>query len=153
MYNNFINPYGYTSMPTATQPYGYPMNSYTNPGNTTSISQAYTNLIYVSGIEDVKTRVVPAGSTMIFADNDKPLLYKKTVDNKGQYEIETFDILPHKDEPKSTEVSKDYVPRSEFNALQKKISTLEDTIAMFIPVKSETKEGSIDGNKSNNGRT
>lgn len=153
MFNNFASPYGYNSMPTATQPYGYPMNPYNNVGNTTPTTptlQAYTNLIYVSGVEDVKTRAVPAGGTMIFADNDKPLLYKKTVDNKGQYEIETFDILPHKDEPKPTEVPKDYVPRSEFEALQKKISTLEDTIAMFIPTKSETKEVIVDGNKPNN---
>lgn len=153
MYNNFTSPFGYNSMPTATQPYGYPMGPYTNLGGstpTTSAPQAYTNLIYVSGLEDAKTRPVPAGGTMIFADNDKPLLYKKTVDNKGQYEVETFDITPHKEEIPKTDTTKDFVPRSEFETLQKKIVSLEETVAMLIPAKSESKEVIVDGSGTNN---
>ena len=136
MYNNFTSPYGFNSMPTATQPYGYPMNPYNTVGTApTQPTPAPTNIIYVSGLDDVKTRPVPAGGTMIFADNDKPLLYKKSVDAKGQYEVETFDIMPHKDEPKPVETSKDFVPRSEFEALQKKIVSLEETVSMLIPTK------------------
>lgn len=146
--NNFTNSFGFNSMPTATQPYGYPMNPYANPGAmlpTQTTLQPYTNLIYVSGIEDVRTRPVPAGGTMIFADNDKPLLYKKVVDNKGQFEVETFDITPHKEEAPKT-VTVDYVPRAEFDALQKRINTMESTLTLLIPTKSE--EVKSDGTNS-----
>lgn len=152
MFNNYSSPFGYNTMPTATQPYGYPMSPYTNLGGNTSAAtpapQPYTNLIYVSGVDDVKTRMVPNGSTMIFADNDKPLLYKKTVDSKGQYTLETFDITPHKEEAPKAEMPKDFVPRAEFDAMQKKIVSLEETIAMLIPTK---KEVITDGNSTING--
>ena len=94
----------------------------------------YTNLIYVSGIEDARARMVPNGSTMIFADNDKPLLYKKTVDNKGQYTVDVYDITPHKEElTKPT----GFVSKPEFEALQHKLDDLEKTIAPLITTKKE----------------
>lgn len=114
--NNYNSPYGATPGVTPAQSYGYP-------------SSPYTNLIYVSGIEAAKNAYVPAGGTMIFADNDKPLLYKKTVDNKGQFEVEVFDIVPHK----SVEAPVvDYVPRTEFEALQKKIDSIESAVAHHL---------------------
>ena len=74
MYNNYMNPY-YTAMPTATQPYGFPMPNYTQ-GATTNPAP-YTNLIYVSGVEDARSKPVPAGGVMIFADNDKPFWFNQ----------------------------------------------------------------------------
>lgn len=138
MFNNYASPFGFNTMPTATQPYGYPMNPYSNVGGTSAATpapQAYTNLIYVSGLDDAKARPVPNGGTVIFADNDKPLIYKKTVDNKGQYEVETFSIMPYKETPKTE--TKDFVPRTEFEAMQKKIVSLEETVSMLIPTKKE----------------
>lgn len=127
--NNFYNPpfmnSGYT-------PYFNPYQQQTMQGN---MQQPYTNLIYVSGVDDVKTRVVPNGSTMIFADNDKPMIYKKTVDNKGQYTIDVYDIVPHKEEAKTE--PKDYVSKSEFETVEKKIGLLEKTMATLIPTKKE----------------
>lgn len=100
--NNYMNPFGST-MPTATQPYGYPMSPYMGMGNmpqntpAPAAPQVATNVIYVSGLEDVRQRNLPANSVGIFLDNDKPLLYQKVVDGKGQYEIKTFDLSPHID--------------------------------------------------------
>ena len=59
---------------------------------TQSAQQMNTNKIYVTGIEDAKTRQLPANSDYIFLDNDKPLLYRKTVDATGKMEIKTFKI-------------------------------------------------------------
>ena len=137
MFGNYSSPYGYNSMPTATQPYGYPMNTY--PPVQTPVqtpTQTNTNMIFVNGLEDVKQRPQPNNSVMLYADNDKAIVYKKTVDGKGQYNVETFDIAPHKEEIVKTE-SGNFVPRTEFEALQKKISVLEDTVAMLIPAKTE----------------
>ena len=59
---------------------------------TQSAQQMNTNKIYVTGIEDAKTRQLPANSDYIFLDNDKPLLYRKTVDATGKMEIKAFKI-------------------------------------------------------------
>ena len=137
MFGNYSSPYGYNSMPTATQPYGYPMNPYppVQPSVQTPV-QTNTNMIFVNGLEDVKQRPQSNNSVMLYADNDKAIVYKKTVDGKGQYNVEVFDIIPHKEEVIKQEIG-DFVPRTEFEVLQKKIATLEDTVAMLIPVKEE----------------
>lgn len=120
--NNYNSPYGATPGVAPVQNYGYP-------------STPYTNLIYVSGVEAAKNAYVPTGGTMIFADNDKPLLYKKTVDNKGQFEVEIFDIVPHKE---IKPVPVEYVPRAEFEKLQKQIDAIESTVAHHLmPTKIE----------------
>ena len=92
--NNFTSPYRFNTMPTATQPYGYPINPYT-PNS--QVHNSNTNKIFVNGLEDARNRFVPSGGSAIFLDNDKPLLYDKTVDSKGQFEIKVFDISEHKD--------------------------------------------------------
>lgn len=143
--NNYSNPYGFNSMPTATQPYGYPMNPYPAPQPMTQ--QTNTNKIYVTGIEDVRNRALPTGSDYVFLDNDKPLLYQKIVDSKGQFDVKIFDITPHVEQP-TTEASKDYVPIATFEALQKKVATLEDTLTLLVPIKAETQEGQPNGTNS-----
>lgn len=134
MYNYYNNPYGMNSMPTATQPYGYPMptyagNQYQNQQSQSSIT---TNKIFVSGIDEVKNRQLPFNSDMLFVDNDKPLLYQKIVDSKGQFEIKTFDITPHdsqKDEKQNYAVDlSNYVEKSKFEALEGEIRALKDKI-------------------------
>lgn len=54
--------------------------------------QVNTNKIYVTGIEDARARQLPPNSDFIFLDNDKPLLYRKTVDATGKMEIKAFKI-------------------------------------------------------------
>ena len=60
---------------------------------------ANCNKIFVNDIEDARRRIIPPNSDFMFLDNDKPLLYQKIVDAKGQFEIKVFDIVPHKDTP------------------------------------------------------
>lgn len=136
MFNNFTSPYGYNSMPTATQPYGYPMNPYT-PGATmpqpTPQPNNTTNMIFVNGVEDVRQRPQANNSVVLYADNDKAMVYKKTVDGKGQFNVEVFDIVPHIE--KAPEAKPEYATKSEFEAIQKKIATLEETVTMLIPTK------------------
>ena len=56
------------------------------------LAQMNTNKIYVTGIDDARARQLPPNSDFIFLDNDKPLLYRKTVDATGKMEIKAFKI-------------------------------------------------------------
>lgn len=136
MYNYYNNPYPMNSAPTATQPYGYPMPPYVGNQYQTQQPQqpavVNTNKIFVGGIEDVKNKQLPFNSDMLFVDNDKPFLYQKIVDSKGQFEIKTFDITPHdsqKDEKQNCTVDlSNYVEKSKFEALEGEIRALKDKI-------------------------
>lgn len=64
--------------------------------------QMNTNKIYVTGIEDARNRTLAPNSDFIFLDNDKPLLYRKTVDATGKMEIRTFKISEYKEEEEKT---------------------------------------------------
>lgn len=122
--------YGFnaTSMPTATQPYGYPVSPYAQQQS--QPKQVETNKIYVSGIDDVKMRMLPPNSEYIFLDNEKSLLYQKKVDANGQFEVKAYEISEYKGntatvDQQSIDLS-NYVPRSEFTALQDEIRALQD---------------------------
>ena len=92
MFDRYGNPYQYgNSYPTGTQPYGYSM----QPQQIQMPQQTNTNKIYVSGIEDVRQKNLPFNSDVIFLDNDKPILYQKIVDSKGQFEVKAFTITPY----------------------------------------------------------
>lgn len=130
--------YGANSMPTATQPYGYPFNPYTQPVTPQAPQsqlqkQVDTNKIYVSGIEDVKMRVLPPNSEYIFLDNEKSLLYQKKVDANGQFEVKAYEISEYKSNTATVEQTSidlsNYVPRHEFTALQDEIKALDDKIS------------------------
>lgn len=98
MFDRYGNSFQYgNSYPTATQPYGYPMGGYNmaTMAQPQMPQQTNTNKIYVSGIEDVRQRQLPNGSDVIFLDNDKPILYQKIVDGKGQFEVKAFNITPY----------------------------------------------------------
>ncbi len=138
--NNFMNPYNnFNTMPTATQPYGYPLNPYIgNMGNSAQQhsnmpTQTNTNKIYVNGIEDVRNRPLPANSDYIFLDNDNAIIYQKIVDSKGQFEVKAFDISPRtaQDSPKGQGVdnSVDYVQKTDLEPLQTEILKLKEQLA------------------------
>ena len=73
--------------------YGYSMQNYAIQQQ--APQQTNTNKIYVSGVEDVRQRNLPFNSDVIFLDNDKPILYQKIVDSKGQFEVKAFTITPY----------------------------------------------------------
>lgn len=86
-----------------------------------------TNKIFVNGLEDVRNMRLNPGSDFMFLDNDKPLLYQKIVDNKGQFEVKTFDIIPHVEKQENNvQNTEKYVSIEQFNLLLDEINELKD---------------------------
>lgn len=112
----YVNGYMMNTMPTGNQPYGYPINPYFNMPNQQQqqqTMQSNTNKIFVNGIDDVKNRYVPNGTSMMFLDNDKPLLYDKSVDNNGKMSLEVYDISKHTEVENKINPN-DFVTKKEF---------------------------------------
>ena len=153
--NNYLNGYGYNQFAS-----GYPYYSqYTQTTQVTQPQQApmssqptNTNQIFVNGIEDVRNRAVPPNSSFIFTDNDKPILYEKSVDSKGQFEIKTFKILEitgQEGEKQAGSInSSDFVKTGEFEALKEEFKKLESRLTKFT-VQKEIE--SIRSDKKNSG--
>ena len=95
-------------------------------------SATNTNKIFVSSLDDVKSKSLPANSDFIFLDNDKPILYQKTVDGKGQFEVKAFEIREIKPQERQKEDNSinlsDYVTLTEFEALKGQINDLKNKI-------------------------
>lgn len=126
-----FSPYGYpyNSMPSATQPYGFPMMN--NPGvqnaqQPIAQSSPQSNIVYVNGIEDVKNRQLPPNSNYAFMDNDNPILYRKTVDAQGRMTVEVYDITPHKDIVPETP---NYALKSDVDELKKAFDKLRAEVS------------------------
>lgn len=137
MYQQYNSPFNYNTMPTATQPYGYAMNNISSqmmPSQQPTQNQ-FTNIIFVSGLEDVKKRYQSPTSEMYYADNDKPLLYKKIVYANGQFDIKTFDISEHCAENDTKDALpidlSCYVKTSDLDPLERKIKALEEQLAKY----------------------
>ena len=100
-----------------------------------------TNKIFVSGVDDVKSKTIPANSDFIFLDNDKPLLYQKTVDGTGQFEVKTFEIREIKPQEKQKEENtidlNNYVLKTDFQALQGEIENLKNKIMLLTAVQQK----------------
>ena len=120
---NFQNPYQQFN-PNLTQQQSQ------QPNQQSSVTN--TNKIFVSGIDDVKSKPLSANSDFIFLDNDKPLLYQKTVDSKGQFEVKAFEIHEIKPQEKQKEDSSinlsNYVTLTEFEASKGQINGLKNKI-------------------------
>lgn len=121
---NFQNPYQQFN-PSLTQ-------QQMQPQNQQASSATNTNKIFVSSIDDVKSKPLSANSDFIFLDNDKPILYQKTVDGKGQFEVKAFEIHEIKPQERQKEDNSinlsDYVTLTEFEALKGQINDLKNKI-------------------------
>lgn len=154
MYNQNFNPF-INSMPTSTQPYGYVMNNLPNymqqTQNQTQQNQSTTNIIFVSGLEDVKTRWQAPSTEMFYADNDKPLLYKKQVYANGQFDVKTYDIsehLPDKDAGKNDSIDlSGYVKTSDFEKIKEEIKSINEKLnSKKMEVQNAIKPNGNNGN-------
>lgn len=104
--------------------YSQPYNSYNTPYPT-----AQTNKIYVSGLEDVRLRPQATNSDVIYLHNDQPYLYQKIVNDKGQFEIKTFKIIPEEAKPETPIVDMSaYVLKTDLEELQTQIKNLENKL-------------------------
>lgn len=137
---NYPN-YSFNTMPTATQPFGYPFNPYSAPQQQSVPSQVNTNKTFVSGIEDVRMRPLPPNSEFIFLDNEKSILYQKKVDANGQFEVKAYEITECSNDTAQQVDLSGYVPRSEFEALQGELKALTDKISKITVVRSGTENG------------
>ena len=146
------NPYQYGNM--YQTPYSVPYSGYMQPqGNYTGqahfapqngnyapqtptqpqAQQMNTNKIYVTGIDDARARQLPPNSDFIFLDNDKPLLYRKTVDATGKMEIKAFKISEYTETeaaPASAPAvdMSQYVSVEEFKGVQAEMGRIKRTI-------------------------
>lgn len=124
MYNNF-NPY---FTPQGMQPYGNQFNPYMQQQNQSNQTQpamaTNTNKIFVASIEDVRNRALPFNSDFIFLDNEKPILYQKTVDSKGQFEVKEFSISPLEVKDNTEK----YVLKSDFERLESQLKDLQNKL-------------------------
>ena len=120
---NYLNPY---------QPFNQNLTQQQTQPQQTMNNATNTNKIFVAGIDDVKSRNIPFNSDFIFLDNDKPILYQKTVDSKGQFEVKAFEINEIKaqdsqKQPDTINLS-NYVTLTEFEALKGQIDELKNKI-------------------------
>lgn len=153
MYNQNFNPF-INSMPSATQPFGYAMNNmnnYTQQSQQTQQNQPMTNIIYVSGISDVKSRWQLPNTEMFYADNYKPLLYKKQVYANGQFDIKTYDISEHsEDKDTTTEDGVDlsgYAKASDLEKIKEDIRSINERLnAKKTEVQNGTRPNGTSGN-------
>lgn len=106
--------------------------------------QVNTNKIYVTGIDDARARQLPPNSDFIFLDNDKPLLYRKTVDATGKMEIKAFKISEYTEtEAAPAGDMSQYVSAEEFKSMQTEVGRIKKTIDNLL--KKEKKGGEDNG--------
>ena len=124
----------------------YPQNA--PQTNAQSVPQMNTNKIYVTGIEDARARQLPPNSDFIFLDNDKPLLYRKTVDATGKMEIKAFKISEYTETEAAPASAPDvdmsqFVSVEEFKTVQTEMGRIKRTIDGLL--KKEKKGGEENG--------
>ena len=99
-------------------------------------AQMNTNKIYVTGIDDARARQLPPNSDFIFLDNDKPLLYRKTVDATGKMEIKAFKISEYTEtEAPASAPAVDlsqFVSVEEFKGVQAEMGRIKRTIDSLL---------------------
>lgn len=127
------SPFG-NSMPTSTQPYGYPMGGYYQPPQPQAPPRAQfqTNILFVSGLPEVQMKQQPPNSRCVYFDNDKSIVYQKTVDEQGHFSIRQYDLVEHVETeaenvgkmPQTFDESK-FVLKKDFEALQGQMRALE----------------------------
>lgn len=124
---NNIPMYFGNTIPTATQPFGYPINynmqyqSGNNQIQQMSATPVMSNKIVVDSIEDVKNYYVAPGGDFMFLHRTQPILFRKAVDTKGTVTLETYDISKHENE-------EPYVSKQEFRSLQNDINELKQLL-------------------------
>ena len=149
-YSGYMQPQGsYTGQaPFAPQNGNYAPQTPSQPQVQQQPAQMNTNKIYVTGIDDARSRQLPPNSDFIFLDNDKPLLYRKTVDATGKMEIKAFKISEYTEteaapaSPPAVDMSQ-FVSVEEFKTVQTEMGRIKRTIDGLL--KREKKGGEENG--------
>lgn len=127
MYNpNLYYPYNYGTpyVPQYMQAQ-QPQNAMSNFGNN-------TNIIYVNGIDDAKNRQQPTNSVYMYRDNEKQMIYEKTVDGKGQFEVKTYSLTatnaPQSPKPSEPVDLSIYAKKSDIDAIKGELSNVKESL-------------------------
>ena len=104
----------------------YPYGNYGNYGqqNNNYNTRQYA---FVNGIEGAKSYMMQPNQMVMLLDSDNPIIYKKTSNGYGQSTIECFKMVQISEEElkgTNTQVNPEYVLKSDFDALKKKIDEL-----------------------------
>lgn len=95
-----------------------------------------TNIIYVNGIDDAKNRQQPTNSVYMYRDNEKQMIYEKTVDSKGQFEVKTYAITatnaPQSPKPAEPIDLSIYAKKSDIDAIKGEISNVKESVKKMI---------------------
>lgn len=149
-YSGYMQPQGnYTGQaPFAPQNGNYTPQTPSQPQVQQQPAQMNTNKIYVTGIDDARARQLPPNSDFIFLDNDKPLLYRKTVDATGKMEIKAFKISEYTETeaapaPAPAVDMSQFVSVEEFKTVQTEMGRIKRTIDGLL--KKEKKGGEENG--------
>ena len=130
MYNQYPY-YSYNTMPYMPQymQAQQPQNSMSNFGNN-------TNIIYVNGIDDAKNRQQPTNSVYMYRDNEKQMIYEKTVDGKGQFEVKTYTLTatnaPQSQIPAEPIDLSPYAKKSDIEAIKGEIDGVKENLKKVI---------------------
>ena len=122
-----------------------------NPYNAYNMGQN-TNIIYANGEYDVQSRVLPPDGDYLFADNnDNSIVYRKTINRKGQFEVNTYkkvsNLTPESEvKPQSIDLSS-YAKKDELGAIQSKLDVLEGKLATLIEQSKKSVEVKSNGTK------
>ena len=147
-YSGYMHPQSnYTGQaPFAPQNGNYAPQTPSQPQVQQQPAQMNTNKIYVTGIDDARARQLPPNSDFIFLDNDKPLLYRKTVDATGKMEIKAFKISEYTETEAAPAPAVDmsqFVSVEEFKTVQTEMGRIKRTIDGLL--KKEKKGGEENG--------
>lgn len=132
MYNpNLYYPYNYGT------PYAPQYMQAQQPQNTmVSNFGNNTNIIYVNGIDDAKNRQQPTNSVYMYRDNEKQIIYEKTVDAKGQFEVKTYAITatntPQSQKPSEAVDLSAYAKKSDIEAIKGEIDGVKENLKKVI---------------------
>lgn len=91
-----------------------------------------TNIIYVNGIDDAKNRQQPTNSVYMYRDNEKQMIYEKTVDGKGQFEVKTYSLTatnaPQSQKPSEPVDLSIYAKKSDIDAIKGELSNVKESL-------------------------
>lgn len=82
---------------------------------------------YVNGIEGAKSFQMQPNQTMMLMDSDSPMCYMKSTNNLGQASLRYFKLVEVAEsdlKPTAPQVNPDYVLKSDFDALVKRLDDL-----------------------------
>lgn len=155
-YNNnpYMNTYGsYYQQPYGATPGQAQTNNYQGQGqqpqmnNVISNQPTYMPLTFVNSIEEVNKFIVSPNTSVYLRSNNDNLLYIKSCDSTGKYNLQTYELVKANEMAKNSSIesqkqkSNDFICKDDLKAiedkLEQKISKLQGRIDKLSAKKEE----------------